>query len=377
MKTRLSIVYIFLLVVVSTFSLQAQPLVLKASSFKHYIDAFNRDDNELYKQYYPNNQAWDFLKNNIPFFDCPDKQLEATYYFRWWTFRKHIKRTTGGFVITEFLPAVSWAGKDNTINCAAGHHIYEGRWLHDTTIIRDYINFWFEKGGNLRSYSTWLADALYKYSSTKGDFTQAKELYTGLVSNYAEWEKEHLTKQGLFWSEDDRDGMEVSVSGNGLRPTLSSYMYADAKAIAHIAALSGDAKTETDFLAKAKEIKKEVLQKLWDKEDQFFKVIPVSSKDDSVDASQPFTNYGKRNVREILGFTPWYVNLPDSGYAIAWKQALSKEGFYALHGLTTTEQRNPSFRISYKDHECQWNGPSWPFSTSITLTALSNVLHNQ
>ena len=61
-----------------------------------------------------------FLSTNIPLFECPDKDFEQIYYFRWWTYRKHIKQTPDGFVITEFLPHVGWAGKHNTINCAAG-----------------------------------------------------------------------------------------------------------------------------------------------------------------------------------------------------------------------------------------------------------------
>src|SRR5690606_41087738 len=52
-------------------------------------------------------------------------------YFRWWTYRKHLKRTPEGYIITEFLPEVPWSGKYNTINCPAGHHFYEGRWLQD------------------------------------------------------------------------------------------------------------------------------------------------------------------------------------------------------------------------------------------------------
>ena len=96
-----------------------------------YFNKFNELDNELYMQDINNSQAEDFLLDNIPLFDCPDKQLEQTYYFRWWTYRKHIKQTPAGYVITEFLPDVNWSGKYNTINCAAGHHFYEGRWLHD------------------------------------------------------------------------------------------------------------------------------------------------------------------------------------------------------------------------------------------------------
>ena len=117
--------------------------VLRPEAFQHYIDRFNSDDEELYLQHIPNEQAWPFLRRNIPLFECPDKDIERTYYFRWWTYRKHIKSTPDGFVITEFLPPVGWAGKYNTINCAAGHHFYEGRWLHDAQYLNDYATFWF------------------------------------------------------------------------------------------------------------------------------------------------------------------------------------------------------------------------------------------
>lgn len=82
--------------------------VLNSTSFKHYIDAFNHNDNELYKQLLPNDSAWIFLASAIPFFECPDKNIELTYYFRWWTFRKHIKQTaTGcGFALRRMLPVV-------------------------------------------------------------------------------------------------------------------------------------------------------------------------------------------------------------------------------------------------------------------------------
>ena len=70
-----------------------QPCVLKPGAFRHYIDGFNRNDRELYAQYVPNAASWDFLRRNIPLLDCPDKEIEEIYYFRWWTFRKHIKQT--------------------------------------------------------------------------------------------------------------------------------------------------------------------------------------------------------------------------------------------------------------------------------------------
>ena len=82
------------------------PAVLNPTSFKHYVDTFNENDDELYIQHIPNEKSWEFLRANIPLFECPDKDFERTYYFRCWIYRKHIKHTTDGFVITEFLPNV-------------------------------------------------------------------------------------------------------------------------------------------------------------------------------------------------------------------------------------------------------------------------------
>src|SRR5271170_8057814 len=58
-------------------------VVLKSERFKHYIDSFNVNDQELYLGYITNGAAWNFLKNNVPLFECPDKDIETTYYFRW------------------------------------------------------------------------------------------------------------------------------------------------------------------------------------------------------------------------------------------------------------------------------------------------------
>jgi len=352
-----------LLLTGNTTSAQPSSLVLKPDAFKHYVDQFNKDDEELYAQHIPNEQAWAFLKENIPLFECPDKDIERTYYFRWWTYRKHIKQTPDGFVITEFLPPVGWAGKHNTINCAAGHHFYEGRWLHDPKYLNDYAVFWFRKGGAVRSYSFWAADALWAGYEVNGDRDFVTDLLGDLVRNYEDWEKDRMESDGFFWQIDDRDGMEVSIGGSGKRATINSYMYGDAIAIAKIASLAGQQEVATQFQEKARKVKQLVETKLWDDQAQFFKTLP-RDKQSLVD------------VRELHGYTPWYFNLPGDGYEQAWKKLMDPNGFYAPFGPTTAEQRHPRFAISYEGHECQWNGPSWPYSTSVTLTAMANLLNN-
>jgi hypothetical protein len=103
------------------------------AKLKAYIDTFNAKDEELYVEDIPNNITFNFLKNKIPLFECPDKVIEEIYYFRWWTWRKHIRTISsikGALVVmTEFMPPVQWAGTGNTICAGAGHHIMEGRWL--------------------------------------------------------------------------------------------------------------------------------------------------------------------------------------------------------------------------------------------------------
>ena len=111
-----------------------------------YVDRFNADDVEHHTNAIPNSKAFDFLNEYIPLLECPDKEIERAYYFRWWTFRRHLKLTPKGYVVTEFLPDVGWAGAYNTINCAAGHHIMDGRWLKDRRYISDYSRFWFTDG---------------------------------------------------------------------------------------------------------------------------------------------------------------------------------------------------------------------------------------
>ncbi|MCX6226909.1 MAG: hypothetical protein NTV01_19535, partial [Bacteroidia bacterium] len=349
-----------------------QNTFLVKSDFRHYIEKFNRQDTlDLHfdavpgTRMIPNSETWAFLEENIPFFGCPDQEIEEVYYYRWWTFRKHIKETPDGYVITEFMPNVSWAGKYNTIPCPAGHHFREGRWLHNPRFIRDYGLFWLRGGGDPYRYSTWLADSYLQLQMVHPDDSLLISVLPDLIVNYREWEKRRREPDGLFRQGDGEDGMEVALGGSGKRPTINTYRFADARAIAAIARMKGDLELADQYTAEAERIRQLTLDKLWDKQDIFFKVIP-----DGKDTLS--------SARELLGYVPWYQELvpKNLGYEKAWARLMDRKGFYAPFGPTTAEQSDPGFRVSYEGHECQWNGPSWPFATSQTLTALANVLND-
>tara|TARA_B100000989_G_C19519590_1_gene463463 strand:- start:548 stop:2155 length:1608 start_codon:yes stop_codon:yes gene_type:complete len=347
-----------------------------------YVDRFNENNNELYKQFFSNEEAFPFLSENIPIVDLPDKVIEETYYFRWWTYRKHIKNTDDGFVITEFLPDVYWSKKHNTINCPAAHHIYEGRSLRDSRYISDYINFWVNNSEDgIRQYSFWVADATLAFNSIhRNDSILSKQLGP-LIKNYNEWEntRKDIDKL-LFWQYDINDGMEYTASGRILnreiekfgveatRPTINSYMYGDAAAISKISLITNNLSKSQEFGSKANKIKHELQKRLWNKDLNFFTVLPKNHNK----TSKPL------DVRELIGYVPWYFNLPDDKveYSQAWKKIKDTTGFSAPFGLTVTEQSHPFFKISYEGHECQWNRPSWPFATTQTLKAMANFLNN-
>ena len=186
------------------------------------------------------------MLQNIPLFECPDGAVEEIYYFRWWSYRKHIKQTPAGFVVTEFLKPVKHAGIYNTISCAFGHHLADGRWLRDQRFLDDYAHFWLRgnHGGSqphLHKYSNWAAAAVYERFLVNADASFVTNLLPDLVADYRAWQREHSRSDGLFWQYDVRDGMEESISGSrsnkNARITINSYMFANAQAIAAIARL--------------------------------------------------------------------------------------------------------------------------------------------
>jgi hypothetical protein len=191
------------------------------------------------------------------------------------------------------------------------------------------------------------------------------DLFPDLVANYQEWEKTHQDPNGLFWQIDDRDGMEFSIGGSGYRPTINSYMYADAMALSDIANWVWRYKRDValEYRGKADKIRALVESDLWDETMGFYRTVPRGERRSAVE------------VRELMGYVPWCFNLPNSGREVAWKQLMDSKGFYAPYGPTTAERRQPRFMFE-NPHECLWNGPSWPFATSQTLTAMANLLNN-
>jgi len=345
--------------------------VLRREDYCHYFDEFNAAPTASAISHIPDEAAFEWAAANYPFFACPDPEFERTYYYRCWTFRKHLRKTPDGFIFTEFLRPVRHASDHNAISCALGHHIAEGRWIRNPDYLDEYIRFWLTSGdgGGLQrhyhQFSNWTAWAAYQRWLVDGRTDALISLLDPLIADYALWEKERLLPSGLFWQYDVRDGMEESISGgrkaNNARPTINSYMYGNARALSQIARLARRAQVAIEYETKARKLNSLIDQYLWDSEAQFYKTR--------------LENGSLADVREEVGFTPWFVDAARPGKQAAWLQLTDPKGFQAPFGPTTAEQRHPGFRIADSGDDCQWNGPSWPFSTTVTLVALANLLN--
>lgn len=300
----------------------------------------------------------------IPLFDSSDSMLNEIYFYRFDSYTRHIEMTPKGYVITEFLPQVGWAGKYNTICCAAGHHFYEGRWLHDRSFLDSYADWWYCGEAAPRLYSCWIADSILRRAEVTGDASPALALLPKMIENYESWVRtNYRPEHGLFWQIDDRDGMECSGSGNGLRPTINSYMYSELRTFATLCELAGSHRLSEEYAERAGELRRRINDRLWDSELGFY----VNLSDEM--------NAASCKMREEIGFIPWYFNIPETAGEAAWAQLFDREGFLAEYGPTTLERRSERFMAPY-DHSCLWNGPSWPYATSQTLTAMANLLNN-
>lgn len=338
-----------------------------------------------------------WFKDNIPFLEVPDSNVQQVYYYRWSAYKRHLRYTTPaiGYTVTEFVHGNGNTVSYGAIDAAAGHQIYEGRWLKNPRYMDDYELYWltgpgrtptsgFDTGGinAAHQYSFWAADSYYARYLVNGDAGFITPLQADLVRQYDEWSANYNAAVGLYWQYPVWDASEYTISsyqtsdpyhgGKGYRPTLNSYQWADAQAIARLAAMNGDPATAAAFSARAAGLKASLQARLWDPGRSFF----FHMMTDNAAQAYPFPEGTLLDGREEMGFVPWAFNLPDAPYAAAWSQIMDPQGFYAAFGPTTAERRH---RLFWKDAAvgcCRWDGPEWPFATSQTLMAMANLLDN-
>lgn len=358
---------------------------------------------KLAEENFGNDAPW-YLRN-IPFLEIDDPEIQQIYYYRWKLYRSHIREIgPQGTTVLEFLDNVPWARQPYTdLNDSSSFHIMEGRWLRDPGIVDSLIDHLYSGGGNDRHFSESIAAATESSILVTGDPLPALRHLDAMQYIYNEWDDHFDRSRNLYWIEPLLDATEYTIAsidasgagftdkpsndqnhngftgGFAFRPSINSYQYANALAIARLAALAGQHDVAKDYTQRAGKIRTAVLNQLWNPEQEHFT--------DRYQRSTQFVTAGEFiRGRELVGYVPWLYELPPGDtysagkYAVAWRHALSAVELGGPNGLRTVEPGYPRYLTQYRydqasgKSECQWNGPSWPFQTSQTLTALANLL---
>lgn len=343
------------------------------------------DTHAIAKARFGNDAPW--YEERIPFFESSDPKIDAVYYYRWSIFRAH-QRDLGekGFVTTEFADDVGWQREPYaSLNDASGFHIAQGRWLNDRRFTDDYINFMFE-GGNDRHFSDHMADSVWGRYLVDGDRNGATRHLKVMRHIYGLWEDHYDFAKGLYWVEPLLDATEYTVSsidasggkdgftgGEAFRPSINSYMFANARAISRIAAMIGDTALADEFAARADDLRTRVVDDLWNTRlGHFGDRFKVNNE--HVKYWDPIRN------RELVGYLPWMFDLaPDDGkFSGAWAHLLDPASLAGKAGMRTVEASYEYYMRQYRylgaAPECQWNGPIWPYQTTQVLTGMANLL---
>jgi hypothetical protein len=362
-------------------------LAILSFSFTLWPAFATLDADAITKKYFGNDAPW--YLNRIPFFESSDPDITDVYYYRWSIFRAH-QRDLGanGYISTEFLNNVGWQTNPwASLNDATGFHLQEGRWCRDRRFKEDYATFIYSSNSNTRQFSESMAAAVWQGYLVDGVANDAAARLDKMKDVFNAWTDSYDTSKSLYWVEPLRDATEYTISsidatggadgftgGYSFRPSINSYQYANAKAIASLAALKGGMQDTVElFLEKAASLKSNVQKSLWNATFEHFI--------DRFQVNNTYVRYWDQiRGRELVGYVPWTHDLPDdaSNFAQSWKHILNSSQLAGSNGLRTNEPSYQYYMRQYRyegtQPECQWNGPSWPFQTTQVLTGLANFL---
>ena len=265
------------------------------------------------------------------------------------------------------------------------------------------IDHLYTGGGNDRHFSESIAAATLGTTLVTGDPAPAVRHLDTMQYIFNQWDDHFDWRRNLYWIEPIADATEYSIAsidasgagftdrpsrdetengftkGYAFRPSINSYQFANAQAIAAIARIAGQPAVAADYTRRSEAIRAAVLSELWNPAFEQFT--------DRYQRSTKYVNAGEFvRGRELVGYVPWLYELPPHvssvDYFKSWRHVLSSTELGGAFGLRTVEPSYPRYLVQYRYDkltgrpECQWNGPSWPFQTSQTLTGLANLLND-
>lgn len=351
-----------------------------------------------------------------PSFTCSDPMLEKCWLYRWYILRSCLVQPGTG----NFRHRAMYEGSSHKMTKIPYHptgweftkliplstpfHVREMMWRQDPGDVAEIIRslcdsaedgIWrcmYTDEKNL-DYANCSAFSLYQYYLKTGDGQLAEETLPAFKRNtMAVYEKhrgvnDHLQIEYVH----QRTGKEYQPSywyfaeeypdhvwgehREGYTPLKrvdrSVYMYLDCVGLSRLCRDLGDPEGSA-FTELAEAISRDILEKMWDPETEFF--YDLHFQDDR-----------KAMVKNIVGYYPFWAGITGERHLGALRYLSDPQYFGTGSGFASTAADCPVFSACggwkgdfFKGRNgCVWNGPSWPYTTAITLDAVAEVSRKQ
>jgi hypothetical protein len=240
--------------------------------------------------------------------------------------------------------------------------VVEGRWLRNINYVKDLISLYMRGGVEALSgisYTHYLHDAVLEAAQVTGDKDFLVSQLQGMMRTFDLWNITIDETTGLYHRTPLLDAQEFSLPGytvGGIdgkpvdiwndtrndfdliwlgpetyRPSINSYMVANARAISETASLAGDAALSELWASRASDIEERMTAMLWDADLEYWI--------DVIEGSNI-----RAEGRELICFYPFRFGIGTNDTMVqGLEKGLTSNGFLTEFGPTTLEQTNPYF----------------------------------
>jgi putative cell wall-binding protein len=273
--------------------LTASEIATSTSEYEAIKSGDRRDPGAAFTSHVTSYNQW--WADNIPFIETPEKNIDKTFFYRWWLSRFNFLDANMPGNTLQFPTTIEGVlGYDNAIDLTIGMHIDDLKWLRDPSYA---YGSWLSAGetaGSQGQYRDNPADpSNWNASHTQYITKAAWESFqihggpapvAGLIGQYGEsdtegqlavWDSngDHLLDTNWnAWTGNDADAVSFAEHpGSRMNRAESAYVYAGAVAAAAAYRAAGDEDSAAALDGEADKVKSAVLENLWDSDDKLVK----------------------------------------------------------------------------------------------------------
>ncbi|MDR6880594.1 MGH1-like glycoside hydrolase domain-containing protein [Bacillus sp. 3255] len=346
--------------------------------------------------------------DHAPAFTSSDALLDKTWLYRWFLLRHNLADPKyGNLTYPLFYEGRSHKKSkepfskggwefSKLINLSVPLHIMDARWYQDVSYAEGPLRNMAESPGEggqfccltvdtvmhaFANFTCWAAYQLYLVHrnrdlivkllpSFKSQISEAIRVH-GNESDHLMIEYKHTRTgkeyQPSYWYFHNypKNPKDKQTYTHLKRVDRTVYHYLNTLALAYMCEIAGDTQAAS-YRRLAEAIKKDILEKMWDEETAFFYDLHHETDE-------------KAFVKNIVGFYPAWAKMIDEPYNGMIGHLFNEDEFRTKCPFPSVSADCPAYSKEggWMGHYvkgrngCVWDGPTWPYTNSITLDALA------